>query len=544
MNSTAAMSRATSLPGLAKSVAVRRLHSALLERGLHDHAAESIAYAVCDPTTVRQQLTAPGRLRVDGGYLEVVQTEVWTPAVMAFPTNPRALPAFAYEIEGETGRRNPLPALIGADDTDALELHVPGVRSADLLGALDAQVEYLRRANDLREGVGELGIREPLLLVPLVIDLGWGDSDRVTAETMNDVDGLSTPAILGTVDGSSRITAAHFHLGINPTETLFEYLGNSREMRQKVLQTLKLTARADNLSKEELARCLSLVAPAAVIVGFVPDDPGTDTLLAAINSRLGALHVDPPKAWSASSRLDIQLDAVLESLVSAERLDPDEAIWLSGRMTVEEAKELNFRRHADVRAAYLLKVIGDYDSTSARALRALTARSRVTPKLRAEIAAEGAIRSYRSEVNDVQAAAARSLLTAIYLMEDVQKFSWDVKPYGLGKNAHKITADAWDELSILGGPGKTAVALLVHSAYWLARMRVVPRQTRGGQADRRDITTVLALMVRDKRGIRQLTQIIEDGPEGSAPAAGRRKGQDARHGPARRRCLDPQDLDV
>ena len=37
-------------------------------------------------------------------------------------------------------------------------------------------------------------------------------------------------------------------------------------------------------------------------VGFVPDDEDTDTLLTAINSRLGALHVDPPRPWSTASR--------------------------------------------------------------------------------------------------------------------------------------------------------------------------------------------------------------------------------------------------
>ena len=56
-------------------------------------------------------------------------------------------------------------------------------------------------------------------------------------------------------------------------------------------------------------------------------------------------------------------------------------------------------------------------------------------------------------------------------------------------------------------------------------MRVVTRQTRGGQDDRRDITTVLALMVRDKRGIRQFIQIIEDGRKGRHPRRVAAKGK-------------------
>jgi hypothetical protein len=510
-------SRVAALPDLPKMVAVNRLATSLDDRGLHSHAAAAIAVSVCDPTTVRRQLAAPGRLRVDGGYLEVVQTEIWTPAVLAYPTNPRALPAFAYEIEGETGRRTPLPPLEGSADPEAVEVVVPGVRSADLVGALDAQVEYLRRANDLRETVGQLGIREPLLLVPLIIDLRSEGAN-------NDVDSAESPAMLAAVDGSSRITAAHAHLGIDPGESLFEYLGRDRALRQKIGTFLKLTHRTGGLTDEELAQCMSLVAPATIIVGFVPDDPESDTLLAAINSRLGALHVDPPKAWSAASRLDVQLDVALHALVGGGHLDPDEAEWLSGRITVDEATGLGFREHPDIRAGYLFETIGHSDSVSGKALRALTARSRITANLRAEIAAEGAIRGYRSQVSDTQAQAARSLLTAIYMMDEVQG-SWTVDPYGEPESAQSIRDEAWKELRDLGGPGPTARLLLVLAAYWLARMRVVPRQTRGGQDDRRDITTVLSLMAKDKRGIRQFIQIIQDGRKGRFPRQVGRTGK-------------------
>jgi hypothetical protein len=507
--------RPTSLPDLAKTAALRRLASALVDRGLHDHAAAAIASSVCDPTTVRRQLSAPGRLRVDGGYLEIVQTEVWSPSVLVFPTNPRALPAFAYEIEGATGRRNPLPPLLGSDDPEAVELLVPSVPSSDLVGALDAQVDYLRRANDLREAVGRVGIREPLLLVPLVIDLAWGDSAHEPKQD-TDVDVVDAPAMLAAVDGSSRITAAHAHLSIEPADSLFSYLGNERNLRSKIASVIRLEREREELTLEEAQQCMSLVAPAAIIVGFVPDNPAVDTLLSAINSRLGALHVDPPRAWSAASRLDVQLDAALSALVSGGRLEPSEAEWLSGRMNLQDADDLGFRDSPDIRAAYLFETIGRSDSISGRALRALTARSRITANLRAEIAAEGAIRGYRSQLNDTQAGAARSLLTAIYMMEEVQQ-SWEIDPYNSTTTVSGFRKAALKEFEEAGRPGPNGRLLLVLAGYWLARMRVVPRQTRGGQDDRRDITAVLSLMAHSKHGILQLLQIVVDGRNGQFP---------------------------
>jgi hypothetical protein len=515
MTTTTPSPRPLHLPDLAKTVSLRRLASALVDRGLHQHAATAIASSVCDPTTVRRQLSAPGRLRVEGGYLEVVQTEVWSPSILVFPTNPRALPAFAYEIEGATGRRTPLPPLVGAEDPDAVELLLPGVPSADLVGALDAQVDYLKRANDLREAVGRVGIREPLLLVPLVIDLQWGDSIHRLKDDA-DVDVIDAPAMLAAIDGSSRITAAHAHLSIQPADSLFNFLGNERNLRSKIASVIRLEQEHEELTPEEAQQCMSLVAPAAIIVGFVPDNPGVDTLLAAINSRLGALHVDPPRPWSAASRLDVQLDTALGALVAGGRLDPTEAEWLSGRMTPQDADDLGFRDSPDVRAAYLFETIGRTESLTGRALRALTARSRITTNLRAEIAAEGAIRGYRSQVNDTQAQAARSLLTAIYMMEEVQQ-SWRIDPYNSTFKVSEFRAAALKELEETGRPGPKGRLLLALAGYWLARMRVVPRQTRGGQTDRRDITAVLSLMAHSAHGIHQLMQIVVDGRHGRFP---------------------------
>jgi hypothetical protein len=497
--------RVPRLPELARMTSVRRLSEALQSRGHHEHSAAAIALAVCDPAAARRQLDEPGRLRVDGGHLQVIQTDVWTPALIPYPVNPRASTTFAYPAEGRLDRRAPLPELIPATDDDACELVIPPMPSADLIGALDAQTEYLRQTNDLQESVGQLGIREPLLLLPLVI-AGHG------TEHERDM------AVLATVDGSSRLTAAYAHLFLEPSEVLLRLATNERALRQRVASVLGLLTRPlDALSEEELATLRVVSSPATIVVGFVADDSRNGSLAEAIFSRLGILHVDPPRQWSGSSRLDVQLDAALRALEVAGRVDPEEAAWLGSRLDAAETEQAGFRPFPDVRAACLLAHIGGKDSVTSEALRALTSMSRIMPQLRAELAAEGAMRSFRSGLSDTQVTSTRAVLAAIYQMEEL-KGAWSVDPRVSPGPIVRIRKMALSELELIGSPGPITRQILLLASYWLAKYRIVARQTRGGQKDRRDITTVLSIMANSEHGVRQLTAVIQDGRAGRKPA--------------------------
>ena len=104
----------STLPELAKLPAINRLADALVSRGLHHHAARTIAYAVCDPSTARRQLEQPAEVRVTGGTLEVLHTRVWDPAVPREPADaPRSVVRRgrahrpASTLEASKGRRRP-----------------------------------------------------------------------------------------------------------------------------------------------------------------------------------------------------------------------------------------------------------------------------------------------------------------------------------------------------------------------------------------------------------------------------------------------------
>jgi hypothetical protein len=190
-------------------------------------------------------------------------------------------------------------------------------------------------------------------------------------------------------DGQRRIVLS----AAEPSEVFFKLTGDDRALRHRISTTLSLMSRpVDALDEEEVAALRVVASPASVIVGFVPDTPGVDSLSAAIDSRLGALHVDPARPWSTASRLDVQLDVALRALEEAGRLDEEEAAWLAGRLDINATDEAGLLTYPDVRAAYLLLQIRKADSITAKALRALTARQRISPKLRAEIAEEGALR--------------------------------------------------------------------------------------------------------------------------------------------------------
>ncbi|VXB05011.1 hypothetical protein [Aeromicrobium sp. 9AM] len=495
------------LPDLARMPAVRKFKDALMTRGHHAHAANAISLAVCDPAAARRQLDEPGRMRVEGGYLEVVHVDVWTPALIPYPVNPRTSTTYAYPAEDREDRKAPLPDLVPALDDAACELVIPPMPTVDLISALDAQTEYLRATNNLQESVGLLGIRQPMLLLPLVV--ASPDSEEWT-------ESKADTAVLSTVDGSSRLTAAYAHLDVEPSEVLLRLAPNERALRQRVGNVLTLAGRSlDALSDEEISQLRVIAAPASIIVGFVRDDSAS-TLADAIYSRLGTLHVDPPRPWSTSNRLDVQLDVALRALESAGRIEPAEAAWLGAHLDAEETRNAGFRTDPDVRAAYLLKQLGKRDSITSQALRALTSKSKVTPRMRAELVAEGTIRSFRSSLTDSQITSTRALLTAIYQMDELQS-GWTVQPRADLAKDTGFAADAVAELETVGGPGPHIRRVLALASYWLARHRVIARQTRGGQEDRRDITAVLSLMVNDEHGVRQLIAVIHDGRSGQAP---------------------------
>lgn len=494
------------LPDLPKTLAVRRLTDTLVAKGHHRHGAAAISRAVCDPSTVRRQLEQPGEWRVDGGYLQIVHTSVWTPAVTPHPTNARAIPAFAYRSEGRADRRPRLAEAVASPDADACELVLTANSTAELMTSLDLQLSYLQGHNDLLESISSVGIREPVLLAPLVLQTS--DSDQV-------VDEDDAPAILSAVDGSSRIAAAYRAQKLEPYEVIYK-LSNERLLRQRIQAVLSLLQRdRQALDDSDVAQLRTIVVPAAIIVGFRPDNDSNADLSTAVASRVGSIHVSPPQAWSEASRLDVQLDAVIAQLLRFDKIDEDESEWLAGDLTSREAELAGFSPHADVRAAHLLRLMDNELFSIRTALRSVSTVSRVTRKLRMSLAVEGAMRTFRSKLNDAQARSARALLFALFSMDELKQ-PWTLE-IPQNRTVGTVKSAGLKEVKERGAPGPNVRELIALAAYWLARYKIVRPATRGGEADRRDITNVLLQAAHTPHGVQMLVQIIVDGRRSIRP---------------------------
>lgn len=509
------------LPDLAKMPAVKRLANALEERGLRSNTAEAIAVAVCDPSEARRQLEQPATMRVSGGTLAVLYTDVWVPAVLPYPDNPRMLPGLTYAVESHEGRRRPLPPA-RASNGASTELVMAPVRSTELVDHLDAQFRYLRDNNDLALSVGDHGIQEPLLLVPLAFE-----GSTIRNELSRDLPTPSSeeewPTILTSVDGNSRLAAAYRHLRMDPGEMVTKLLGNPRAIRQRVGNTLALQRPSGSMSAEAEEALRVISAPAAIIINFTPTDVDRD-LGHAIQSRLGALHVAPPKPWNPASKYDLLLNVSLEALqpdfdayATSNRFSGAEyREWLAGNLAEHEASDVGLDTEVDFRAVALRWWFRDRDADVSAAIRRLDITGNVTPAMRANIAAEGALRSFRSQMSATEADNARRVLAALYQLEDLDGV-WDADDSsGVGPLSAAVRA-ATAEISAAGRPGPRARLLMQLAFYWMARYKIVPLQTRGGQTDRRKITEVITLMCRTEHGIRVLGQVIKDGRNGVEP---------------------------
>lgn len=511
------------MPELAKTPAVNRLADALVARGLHEHTAHTVAYAACDPSAARRQLEQPAEIRVSGGVLEVLHTRVWVPAILPYPENPRMLPSLTYAVEERPDRRPPLTPARAGEDPKSPELVMPAVASPDLVGYLDVQLRYLRANNDLTASVGNHGILQELLLVPMTFETTTVDNQYTNGlvDTPRDPhQGWDTALVA--VDGNSRLSAAYRHLRLDPSEYVTRLMGSPRALRQRIGTTLAMQ-NTDDLTQEGAAALRSLTAPAAIVVGYRPEDDES-TIADAIQSRLGALHVAPAKEWSPASRYDLLLNVSLDSMQGwfddwargASYTGDDYRRWLAGELDADQAVEVGLDSHPDLRAAALWWCLHDRDSRVSKAIRKLDVVGNVTPQVRANIAAEGALRSFRSDLTNTEADNARRVLAALWDLDDIRG-EWNTNDTaGIGPLT-KVRSAATAEIVAAGRPGPMARLLMVVAFYWVARHRLVAFQTRGGMTDRRKLTDVVTQMCRTEHGVRQLAQITTDGRRGRTP---------------------------
>ena len=496
----------TSLPGTLPSVprpaAVRRLADQLTAFGMSEGAAAAVARAVARPEEARRRLLNPDVLRVPGGELDTISVQVWTPAVSTFPGNNREAGTRVYPLSGRLADEN-LPQLGAATSQAgvATELVMEAQSPAHVVASLGNSAAFLAQNNDLSGTVGQLGILREVFL---------------TVGRIEHADKTAPRHVIWSDDGSSRLSAAHRIMGVDPEEVVYRLPADDRAFRGLLGGTLADALRApEDLTPEEARRVRALVAPATIVLRFRPDQGSACRYDQAVRFVVGITHVDPPKAWGAASENDALADAVIEEFIERRLISQAEAGWLGATVTAARASEAGFDGHQDTRVADIVATFLPRSAQRAfsKGVRRVTASAGVRAEQRARITTELILRPWRSGRSDQdRVAAVRSTLQRAYTLPPVAEGGWR-----RGTNdPDKLLDEALHDLAGGVNSGPAGIELAIRGGYWLAVHQGLRRDARRS-ADQRPPSSVLQKMTESEHGLRVLHEAIISGRAGRQP---------------------------
>lgn len=506
---------------LPRGAAVDNLADALSAREFTDGAVRVLAQAAVRPDELRRKLPEPAELRVQGGTLLIVETRLWSAAVLPHPANPREYGRRSYALGGAAVNLRVLPEpTSGPDGLAELEILVdtPHTLATRLE---DAQVR-LAKENPLGEDVAVDGVLQPLTVVPM---------------TVRHRDGHGPAPLLIAADGSSRISAVHDILGYAPSKVAYEWGRDRRLFRREVNRWNGLVQKQgwENLSELEQQRVRVLTVPARVVIGFRPNQRTHLPFHTAVRNFIGLTHIRPPKPYGSAVENEAKADAVLDALAQPTRSRPPritelEKQWFAGVISHDEAVDEGFSPYRDVRAAEIVRAV--LGSSAKRrvndGIRSLTAKQKPTREDRVDLAVELTIRPYRTEVDDLPQLVRprRAVLQRAYRLKEIeQHLKADPRLEGAGDDGpllEHLRDDALDEVeSGLGDSGELGPAqteLAVKACYYmaLAEPMALQREVYGGAGheDDRSPATVLRAMLSRSRGVYQAYEVVRAGRRG------------------------------
>jgi KaiC/GvpD/RAD55 family RecA-like ATPase len=364
-----------------------------------------------------------------------------------------------------------------------------------VVSGFDRSSAILAQQNDLAPTIGEHGILRELMLSVVRVD-----HDDRTPPTW----------IVAADDGSSRTTGAHRNLGIGAEQVVYQFPADDRAYRG-FLGGVLATAQspAEELTSRDVACTRSLVAPATLVLRFVPD-PGSELGYdQAIRFIVGITHVEPPQRWSSASENDALGDALIEEFLTTRRISHAQARWFAATLTPAEAVSLG--PDADTR---VVEIVARFLSNSAhqgvrRGVLRITAKGRVTADFKTKIITEMMLRPWRSAqpdpepINAVRSTIQRLLAWPV-LKEDGWRRGTDVPDM--------LLAEALEELGDGNSAGPAGVELGLRAGYYLAIQRRLQRERVGG-VDYRAPSSVLQRMTETEHGLRVLRAAIISGRE-------------------------------
>ncbi|WP_139807277.1 MULTISPECIES: hypothetical protein [Mycobacterium] len=487
------------LPTPALAAATRKLADKLVDQfNMGEDAAQALAVAAVDPSTVRRAIETPERLPVPGGALLAVRAQVWARYVIPDPRNPRIGPA----------RRHPASNLVGRAETTRFAPLSEPTAAADGRPELVQRVlsqeheawaakqahDYVLSNNDWRESIRNQGVMTEV----------W-----IAATTIEHADRTPSVTVPVTVEGSSRCACVHDLLEVRSADV--PYARDERKLRSQIR---KLNEEIDSRRPEEVdpdsavrARCETL--PALLLVGFEPHDGTHSDFAVAVKSLVALRHVDYPKPWGEAAENEALADAVIEELERRDLITTGNALWLLGELTPDEAAEAGFSPDPAIRTAAIVRLFTDKNPDIHAAIRiAITSQStrkRITTKLLHDIATSLVLRSVAEED------ARKRERTRKYLKEALSGEL--AKEWEATFRDHEELAAAADGEVVSGNAGSATRELAARSAYPLVVSGALTADrgsTNSDQPDRRNPGEVIDRMRMSPRGVRQLRQALVD----------------------------------
>jgi hypothetical protein len=505
------------LPALPKMAAVHRAYKVGVDYGLPEGFASALAHGVVDPAALRTALNNPTRINVAGGVIEVIDVDLYVPGLVPLPTNNRTMDMRVYPAGGASDYLAPLTgprSLPGKTSELWIEAH--SVQHA-LDEAKRAQ-DYLLVKNPLKDSVAARGIVMPVTVVYF---------------ELRHRDGQPAMPLLGTADGSSRVTSANAVLNlVDPRTTHYDFPTNRDSYRRFVdsisspdIASLRTTA-ARRLRWQRNA----LITPARIFLRFTPQPGAAYDFARAVAAYVGMLHVDPPRPWTPTGKLEAMAEAVLEVLRSANVLDDTRHDYLAGLLTPEAAGEAGLPTLPDEQAAHVLATLlqPDLRPLVDRGIMDVTAKKSVSAGRRTDVVAELALRPTRSAavtlpVGDPARGRANAMRAAYLRAAHLPSYAsrrWQVT----GRRPDELLDGALAELerpeAEQGNPSawRNRLELAALAQYHLTAYEALKREPMGNKdADQRGPQEILALMLQDERGLRLLRQAIVDGRAGISP---------------------------
>ncbi|MET9483525.1 hypothetical protein [Streptomyces sp. NPDC006638] len=496
------------LPALPRTTAVRKLATTLVTHGFSEGAATAVARAIARPEEARKRLQNPDIMRVPGGVLHTITTQVWAPAVCHFPGNNREAGYRVYPLSGalSPGHFPPLRGLEAAlGETGELDLTAQS--RAHVVSAMDKSNGFLARHNDLTETIGQHGILRELLLTVVRIDHESEDEPPVWA--------------LAGADGSSRISASHRIHALGASDVLYGLPSDDRKYRQLLSQILGTGERPrEEVTSDDVKRARALVAPATLVLRFIPDEGSELKYDQAVKFIVGITHVEPPKPWGTASENDALADPVIEEFLGAGRLTRTRAEWFAADMTPEEVRSNVLDPWPDTRVAEIVSTfLNTEDHTLFRkGVLRITAKSKVTGDFKAKVVTEMILRPWRAANADADGAdrvsGTRSTLQRMLKWTPLQVAGWHVS----GDNdPDKMLESALRNLEDRGSAEGAGIELGVRGGYYLAVHGTLVREARGRTVDYRTPSSVLQRMTENSHGLRTLHRAIVDGRQNRKP---------------------------